>query len=438
VIGKILKGVLLSSVFLSSATLVSASTSLGWESLPSMPLGRYGAVGAPVGNKVYLIGGVNNTGGCVSPVSEYNISTGLWTQKNSTPTLRTEAAGVLGPDGKIYVIGGLLCGAQTYTVLNTLEIYNPVNDTWATGSAMPTPRSDLAAVFGSNGKLYAIGGLLDSNNTSTDVVEEYDPASDAWIIKSPLNYASYGLGATLASDSYIYIAGGSPQQGVERFDTINNTWILKSPPSDTFIHSNFVLATNGRLYLIGAPNSNYVDEYYPPSDTWVRTTGLMPTEGFRLVAVEGSDGKLYRFGGQSSNTSISQYVVERATITLPADVLITMTDSPDPVVIRKALTYSVTVTNSGPGTATNVTTLDTLVANTTFVSATPSQGTCTGTTTITCNLGSLNNGSSATITIIVKPTSTGVRNNTVTASANEPDDNLSNNTATVSTTVTKK
>src|SRR5204862_186869 len=54
--------------------------------------------------------------------------------------------------------------------------------------------------------------------------------------------------------------------------------------------------------------------------------------------------------------------------------------------------YTLVVTNHGPITATGVTVSDTLPATFAVSSATPTQGSCTGTTTITCNLGTILNG----------------------------------------------
>jgi len=85
-----------------------------------------------------------------------------------------------------------------------------------------------------------------------------------------------------------------------------------------------------------------------------------------------------------------------------ADLAVTKTDDPDPVTEGGNLTYTVTVTNNGPGAATNVTLTDTYDALTAFVSATATQGTCADDTgTVTCDLGSLANGATATVTIVV-------------------------------------
>jgi uncharacterized membrane protein len=83
-----------------------------------------------------------------------------------------------------------------------------------------------------------------------------------------------------------------------------------------------------------------------------------------------------------------------------------------------------------------VTFVDTLPAGMSFVSATPSSGSCSGTSTVICNLGALANGESATVSIVVTATTTGSLTNNAAVSADQPDTNLSNNTASVKTKVT--
>jgi uncharacterized repeat protein (TIGR01451 family) len=113
-----------------------------------------------------------------------------------------------------------------------------------------------------------------------------------------------------------------------------------------------------------------------------------------------------------------------------ADLSITKTDSPDPVLVVDNLTYTITVTNNGPSPATDVTVTDTLPGSVTFVSATPSQGTpCTGTSTVSCNLGTVTNGANATVMIVVKPNTEGLISNTATVAGNETDPVSGNDTS---------
>ncbi|MBV8516168.1 MAG: TIGR03118 family protein, partial [Acidobacteria bacterium] len=95
-----------------------------------------------------------------------------------------------------------------------------------------------------------------------------------------------------------------------------------------------------------------------------------------------------------------------------------------------SFSYTITVANSGPDAATNVVVTDNLPPQVTYDSATASQGTCSGTTTVVCSLGTLNSGASATITIIVDaPPSSATVSNTATVTSDQSDPNTTNNAA---------
>ena len=118
-----------------------------------------------------------------------------------------------------------------------------------------------------------------------------------------------------------------------------------------------------------------------------------------------------------------------------ADVEVTVNDSPDPVNFGSNLTYTITVRNNGEIAATGVTLTDTLPAGASLVSANSTAGTCSGTTTINCNIGTLNGGATATVTIVVTPPAQSFIHNTAVATINETDAIPANNTVTTHTIV---
>ena len=118
-----------------------------------------------------------------------------------------------------------------------------------------------------------------------------------------------------------------------------------------------------------------------------------------------------------------------------ADLAIAKSDSPDPVALGGDLTYIITVTNSGPDAATSVVMSDTVLGLFNFGSASASQGSCSGSDTVTCELGTIANGANATVTIVVSPTTVGTLSNTASVTGNVIDPNTGNNTATEETTV---
>ena len=117
------------------------------------------------------------------------------------------------------------------------------------------------------------------------------------------------------------------------------------------------------------------------------------------------------------------------------DLSIIKTDRPDPVFVGARLTYTLTVRNAGPDTATNVRVADALPAATNFVSVATSQGTCTGGRVVRCSLGEVLSGGRATITIVVRPTEVGALLNVATVVGDQSEANTANNRATAPTLV---
>ena len=111
------------------------------------------------------------------------------------------------------------------------------------------------------------------------------------------------------------------------------------------------------------------------------------------------------------------------------DLGVGVSDSPDPVLAGADLTYTITVTNTGPATATGVTITNVLPESATLVSIASSQGNCTNAgNTITCELGTLETGTNATLTIVVSFASSGFVTNRVEVGRAEADGYFPNNT----------
>ena len=127
-----------------------------------------------------------------------------------------------------------------------------------------------------------------------------------------------------------------------------------------------------------------------------------------------------------------------AQATEPVDVFIAdIEDHPDPVDAYATVDYSIVVGNRGPGAASAVTLTAPLPAGVSFQPSTWDDR-CTATpTTVTCDLSALPaNGMASPLVISVRPTTAGLLSLTFTASTAEPDADLSDNTRTVTTTVT--
>ncbi len=199
----------------------------------------------------------------------------------------------------------------------------------------------------------------------------------------------------------------------------------------------FCSVTGGNRNLLDS-NNIAIDPAGGANNNW--TADANPTQRRVEFACQNSGRSL--FDGPDAPEPFAGGIAELNGCYGPTDMSITKTDSPDPVARGGTLTYHMTVTNNGmptmPATTSGVTLTDLLPAGVTFASATPSSGTCSGTSTVVCNLGIFPSGVTATVDIVVTVNSnaSGTLTNTATVAAATTDPNLSNNTATSTTNIT--
>ena len=124
-----------------------------------------------------------------------------------------------------------------------------------------------------------------------------------------------------------------------------------------------------------------------------------------------------------------------------ADLSISKTASPDPVLAGETLVYTIVVSNAGPGTATDVAVADTLPAGVAFISAAVSGGSGTESCgeaggVVSCAHGTIDPGDAETITltVAVDPSAGGsiVNSATVLGSTTDPDGSNNDDSASVS------
>lgn len=97
--------------------------------------------------------------------------------------------------------------------------------------------------------------------------------------------------------------------------------------------------------------------------------------------------------------------------------------------------YTIKVSNVGALPASGVTLTDVLPANVTFVSAVPSQGTCSTVLPLVCTLGDLASDAVASVQLTVIPTVAGGMSSSASITTNEVEPNTLNNTVTHQVTV---
>lgn len=161
----------------------------------------------------------------------------------------------------------------------------------------------------------------------------------------------------------------------------------------------------------------------------------------------GPDGTIQQTFGIASSTNDptpgNESVLVNTSYTTPdADLHVTNSDAPDPVAPSGTITYTQTLRNDGPDTATNAAFTQSTPAGTTFQSLAAAAGwSCTtpaigATGAINCTKSSMTSGESASFTLVVNVTATsGTISGTVTGDSDTYDPDPSDNAATAATSV---
>jgi len=137
---------------------------------------------------------------------------------------RDELAACVGPDQKIYAVGGYAGGDNA--CLDSAERYDPVKGTWEMIAPLKQGRRALSVVALPDG-IYAIGGFSGQQYMSS--VERYSIENDRWTTIAPLMAPKCTLSCLVSTPDYRYIYAiggfnGTPLNEVERYDVTKERW----------------------------------------------------------------------------------------------------------------------------------------------------------------------------------------------------------------------
>jgi N-acetylneuraminic acid mutarotase len=154
----------------------------------------------------------------------YDPQIGRWEYRCPMPNKRMVFAAVLGRDGLIYTFGG---GWTPHfedgtPALYTVDVYDPKTDSWSQRKPMPEPRESHAGVLGADGKIYILGGGRAHSAPPLRDVLIYDPVKDSWKKGPPMNTPRAVLAAVATPEGKIYAIGGSDVGAYKVKETLNS------------------------------------------------------------------------------------------------------------------------------------------------------------------------------------------------------------------------
>jgi uncharacterized repeat protein (TIGR01451 family) len=350
--------------------------------------------------------------------------------------------------------------------------YDPRSDAWTELAAAPTNSGNNGGATYLNGKIYV------SYTENSSQVDVYDISSNTWTtIANPLGEGTADITA-LGEDIYmavetkfikynpatettttlaeppkftttecgsgfeawgglqpyhgkIYGDQGNGCKGFAVYDVASNSWSELPELPNGAVAGSALDPVTGTYYAYGNYHQTELFRYDIASNSW--SVATLPFKigdgGLGYVSLAGLRG-IYLIQGEDG-MGFTRYTTAEPV----ADLSLTQAASVGSTKVGQQVTYTIGAANGGPNEVANVTVADSLPSDVTLVSSSATQGSCSGTSAVSCNLGTLAKGGSAIVTITVTAAAVGTATNTASVSGEAVDPNTANNSATTSVAI---
>ena len=231
-----------------------------------------------IGGLIYIVGGFD--GGSSGKVQIFNPTNSTWSLGASMPW----AAGAFSAEvinGKIYAAGGIV-GEVTSNgywtpghSTNLAAVYDPVSNVWTNLPPQPADRNHTAS--GTDGSRFFIFGgrnIGDTQGNGFNTVQIYDPSNNTWDCSTnagstlaPLPAARGGMGKAIYHNGDFFVMGGETVSDpgatanlvfnrVDIYNVVSNSWRLGTP-MPTALHGIYPALRGNRIYVAGGgPHSS--------------------------------------------------------------------------------------------------------------------------------------------------------------------------------------
>lgn len=216
----------------------------------------------------------------------YDTATNTFASAASLPEmneLRFQPTGTLLPNGEVLIAGGLeRLLAEAFIISNTVDLYDPVTNSFAPAASTPTmnsPRWQAAAALLPNGTVLIAGGGAPAPNlgpggVSLASVDLYDSATNSFAPAAATPTMNEPRGssptATLLPNGKVLITQGAADNSIDLYDSTTNTFApaaLLPRMNQTRVSATATLLPNGKVLIAGGTTSggpsNTIDLYTP-------------------------------------------------------------------------------------------------------------------------------------------------------------------------------
>jgi kelch-like protein 9/13 len=249
------------------------------------------AVGAVVGDALYISGGLTVISGICQRHQSVDLRTWQCTELANLPRFGTKDHLLLADSAmkSLFLLSGStdLVGRHQRA---SLHCYNLAHNTWSEKAQTNHSHFGHAGVVCGT-SMFAIGGLKQK------AVERYDPTQDRWFDCAPLSSHRHGCcAAAVVDDHSILVCGGITEDDVmvsscEVYSTTLDQW---APVASMLVARKFASAVfiEGQVMVCGGESASFINHNACISaETYNRRTGVwtsvspMPCSRMRAIAV---------------------------------------------------------------------------------------------------------------------------------------------------------
>jgi N-acetylneuraminic acid mutarotase len=285
--------------------------------------------------RVLVVGGQTSTGP-LSSAEIYDPASNAWSGTGKLTAPRFGHSATLLIDGRVLVAGG---SGPGNLALNSAELYDPATGTWAAAGTMHDARFFHSAVTLLNGHVVVAGGVTVPSTSPASVpasgtlntVEMYDPVTNSWRQLAPMNArrahhtatmlpgavhaapARAGAPQGLTLESRILVAGGSTDgqalNSSELYDTRTQGWTATTNNMSAAreMHTATVLRNQTILVCGGSNQENpiaSVEVFTPGPNSWALATQPMHMARARHTATLLNSGRVLIAGGKAGAVAL--------------------------------------------------------------------------------------------------------------------------------------
>lgn len=291
----------------SSKMIYSADSQSEWVYQTPMEKSRKNASVVTAGEKLYVLGGENETGS-LSSFAAFDTEKKTW---ESLPDYPGNVSGIckaamIADSKDIYVIGGQTSTKTDAKALKNVYVYHTESKQWQKKADMKEGRTNLSTAV-CDKKVYAF-----SKAGATDRVDVYDLNTDSWET-TVMPGTSTILGAAAVDNRVFVLKEKESSLFFEEYLPEENTWEEPGTVCPYTVSDRFAapVVIRGKIYLVKESKTKDVYVYDAYLDEWSEVSAMNLKKQESVLTACGNE--LYSIGGEMTGFGVLD-VVEQYTV----------------------------------------------------------------------------------------------------------------------------